>query len=76
MSQVNLYLDEPTLRRIRDAAKGEGISLSRWVRKRLAMELHPMWPKGYFTLFGALAKESFERPRQGRFSDDVRRAGV
>ncbi len=53
MSQVTLYLDEETNRKMRKAARAAGTSRSEWVaeaiRKRLALE----WPEGFSKLAGA-----------------------
>ncbi len=73
MAQLTVYMDEDTLRKIESAAHRSHESISRWVKKHLMMTLENKWPEHYFDLFGSLAKEKFERPAQGRFSDDALR---
>ncbi len=74
MGQLTVYMDNDTLKRIGAAAKREGESISRWVKKRLLSAFRKTWPEGYFDLFGSLKDERFERPKQGHFSQDTRRA--
>ncbi len=73
MAQLTVYVDETTFKRIEMAAKHDHESISKWVKKRLAHAFLSTWPDRYFELFGSLAEESLERPRQGKFSHDVRR---
>lgn len=73
MAQLTVYLDEATLSKIELAAKQSHVSISQWVKERLAGSLHRTWPEGYFTLFGSLSETRFERPRQPSLSKDARR---
>ena len=73
MAQINLYVDNGTLKKISQAAKREHKSISKWVCMRLAIALERTWPEGYFDLFGSLADPSFTRPNQPDFSKDIPR---
>ncbi len=76
MAQLNLYLDDSTMKRIKLAAKRECTSISKWVAFRLEITMAQNWPKGYFDLFGALAKDKLVRPSQGKYSQDFRQASL
>lgn len=64
MPKLTIYIDEPTQRRLKRAARTERLSPSKWVRERLIKSLRTTWPEGYFDLFGSLAGEQFERQRE------------
>jgi len=53
MSQVTIYLDPETARKVREAAAGEGVSRSRWVAKLIERELVSSWPAAVRELAGA-----------------------
>lgn len=77
MGQVTIYLDEGTLRKVKQAARGAHQSFSKWVKLHLEGTCRPTWPQHYFELFGSLAKEgSFKRPKQPSLSLDVRRQAL
>jgi len=73
MSQVTIYLDEPTLKRVKSAAKREHASVSHWVKQQLTVALEDEWPKDYFSVFGALRDRSFKRPKQPAWRQDHKR---
>lgn len=56
MAQLTVYIDEHTLKKINLAAKQEGESVSKWVKKRLEKSLVDAkgWPKGYFEWLDSL----------------------
>jgi len=76
MPKLTIYIDEPTERRLKRAAKTDHLSPSKWVREKLAKSLRTTWPDGYFDLFGSLAGEQFERPKQGDCRDDAPRGSL
>jgi hypothetical protein len=76
MPKLTIYVDEDTQRRLKQAAKRESLSASKWVRLRLARVLKSAWPQGYFELFGSLANEKFERSRQGDLGNDAARESL
>lgn len=73
MSQLTIYLDEETLKRVRKAARSEKRSVSEWTRGKMLEGLKTGWPDGYFELFGSLRDENFHRPPQGDWKEDVER---
>ena len=73
MPQVSLYLDENTLAFARRKAKENKQSVSKYVATVLDEKSASVWPEGYFSLFGALRDESFVRPEQPSFDDDIPR---
>ncbi len=67
MSQLSLYLDEATLKKVEKAAKFNKISVSKWVRNNVIRSLQDEWPEDYFELFGAIADDSFRSPEEPSF---------
>jgi hypothetical protein len=59
MPQVSLYLDETTLRRIELAATTEGVSLSKYVARKLRSSMEDEWPAHFGDLFGAIDDGTF-----------------
>ena len=58
--QLTIYLDREMERRVREAARHEGKSLSRWAGEQLGRAAGAgRWPEGYFELFGSVSDESF-----------------
>jgi len=53
MGQVTIYLDDDTEKRVRKAAKAEGISLSKWITSALRAKTATAWPKEVLELEGA-----------------------
>jgi len=70
MSQLTLYVDEETRRRIERAARQANLSVSRWVVRTISQSLELTWPPAYFELIGSLDDDDLRRPPQGRLSDD------
>lgn len=76
MPQLTIYLDEDTQKRVRKAARAEGVSFSRWIAASLREKTESTWPKAFLDLAGAFP--DFPAPedlrRQGR--DDTRREAL
>jgi len=53
MGQVTIYLDAEAERQARSAARAEGISLSKWVTRRIHKSTKSEWPEGVRRLAGA-----------------------
>lgn len=66
MPQLNIYLDEKTQAKARQAAKRAGCSLSSWARQQLsaATDAGKVWPEGYFELFGSLGDSDLNAPEE------------
>ena len=71
MAQLTVYIDEATRRRIEVAARRAEVSVSQWVKQRLANALETEWPDGFFDLLGSLRDVKVERPDQPDLDDDV-----
>ena len=79
MPQVSLYVDEATMKALRQEAASEGVSLSRHVATRLQNASRMTTTSGLpeellEKLYGCLAQDdSFKRPEQAGFSLDAPR---
>ena len=74
MSQLTIYVDDKTLKKIEGAARREKTSISKWAREHLAAAADGSWPDTFIATFGSLRGSDLRRPPQGRFSDDLPRA--
>ncbi|MEI6613909.1 MAG: hypothetical protein WCL37_03350 [Chrysiogenales bacterium] len=75
MPQISLYIDEPTLKKIENAAQRQRVSISKWVADQLRSRIDPVYPVHYEDLFGSIADKSFTRPREPLFAADTKREG-
>ncbi|OFZ95140.1 MAG: CopG family transcriptional regulator [Betaproteobacteria bacterium RIFCSPLOWO2_02_67_12] len=74
MGQVTIYLDEDTERKARDAARAEGVALSKWVARQLRRRPRGEWPEAVRALAGAWADApSLETIRRYKAKDLARR---
>lgn len=74
MSQLTIYLDADTARRLEEAAKRDGVSVSRWAREHLKSSLDRGWSPEFFELFGSVREDDdFRRPDELLAEDDVKR---
>ena len=66
MPQLNIYLDERTQIKARQAAKRAGCSLSSWARQQLsaAADTGKVWPEGYFDLYASIDDPEFNAPEE------------
>ncbi len=53
MSQLAIYLDAATSRRLDEAARRDGVSRSAWVREAVQARLHNRLPDSFFDTFGS-----------------------
>ncbi len=53
MSQVTIYLDPDTDRRLQAAVKAAGISKSKWIAELIRREVAEEWPAAIHALAGA-----------------------
>jgi hypothetical protein len=70
MPQISLYIDEPTLKKIENAASRQHLSISKWVAEQIRNRIEPSYPSDFENLFGSVNDESFIRPEQLSFRDD------
>lgn len=76
MPQISLYVDTDTLAKIEQVARQEHVSVSRWVRESLQRVLADSYPSRFFTLFGSITDDTFERPQQLQQGNDVSRESL
>lgn len=74
MSQLTIYLEDETLKKIEHHSQLENMSISKWVRSCVLKRLDDTLDLGYFKVFGSLADEnSFSRPEQVDPANDSKR---
>jgi hypothetical protein len=73
MPQISLYIDEPTLKKVENAALRQHVSISKWVAEQIRSRVEPIYPKDYEFLFGSISDESFIRPTDNSFAIDSKR---
>ncbi len=76
MSQLTIYLDDESIKKIENAAALERSSVSKWVKKRLIQSLENQWPTNYFSLFGSLAENDLQPISKLDFSHDAARESL
>lgn len=62
MPQLSLYLDDAAMVKLREDARAEGVSLSRYAAAALEERHRSSWPSGYFGLYGAIDDDTFMAP--------------
>ncbi len=74
MSQLTIYLEEETLKKIEYYSQLENLSISKWVKTCVLKNLDNTLQPGYFKVFGSLAdEEGLSRPEQTDYSEDSKR---
>lgn len=73
MSQLSIYIDEPTLKKVENAAKRHNTSISKWVVEQLKASVDPVYPSGYEELFGSIDDSTFAEPHELHFGSDMKR---
>ena len=53
MGQVTIYLDDETEKTVRAAAESDGVSLSKWIARRVHKGARAEWPASVRELAGA-----------------------
>ena len=76
MPQISLYIDEPTLKKIENAASRQRVSISKWVAEQIKTRIEPVYPPEYENLFGSISDSSFVRPEQLSFNADAIREEI
>jgi hypothetical protein len=54
MAQITIYLPDQVEKKVRRAAKAEGMSVSRWIADRVVHSVDDAWPKGVLNAAGAI----------------------
>jgi hypothetical protein len=52
MAHLTIYLSADVEKRVREAAKAAGTSLSKWVAERVAESVETSWPPEFMSLAG------------------------
>lgn len=73
MSQITLYLDPETEKRMRSAAQEAGLSLSRWVVNVIREKTSKDWPATVRSLAGAWSDIPTPEELRGASGNDVPR---
>ena len=73
MPQISLYIDEPTLKKVENAAKRRRVSISKWVAEQIRARVEPVYPQHYEDLFGSISDDTFVRPKTPSFKADSKR---
>ena len=76
MPQISLYIDEPTLKKVENAAKRQNTSISKWVAEQIRARVEPVYPVDFEKLFGSIDDESFIEPNELSFSTDMQRESL
>jgi hypothetical protein len=76
VSQLNLYLDETTEARVREAAEEAGVSMSRWVADVLREKLADEWPQSIVGLAGAWSDFPTREEIDATSGDDLPRESI
>ena len=73
MGQLSVYIDDETLKKVEEAAKSQNISVSKWITSRIKKSFQTSWDEDFFSLFGSIKDESFQRPDQLDYTHDSKR---
>jgi hypothetical protein len=76
MSQITLYLDEPTQALIDKAAHAHGVSKSRWVAELIRKHAADEWSPEYLALAGRFADFPLSEDSALPIANDVTRLGL
>jgi hypothetical protein len=76
MPQVSLYIDKETLGKIEELAQKSHTSISKWVGNNLKKLIKDDYPEDFFSLFGVLDDDSFNRPSEIAFHADSTREEI
>jgi hypothetical protein len=73
MPQISLYIDEPTLKKVENAALKQHVSISKWVAEQIRTRVEPIYPANFENLFGSISDDTFIRPDDISFKMDNKR---
>jgi hypothetical protein len=67
MPQLHCYISESLAAKVRQRAKGAGLSASRYLAELVKLEVGTEWPEGFFEeVVGGWQGEPLERPPQAQ----------
>lgn len=64
MAQLHFYIPDLLAEKLKEKAKKEHLSVSKYMARLARREVENEWPDGYFDLFGKWQGETLERPKQ------------
>ena len=77
MPQLSLYLDEASMQQLRERARDEGVSLSKYAGAAIEQRVGSTgWPEGYWELYGSIDDESLAAPADLDFARDRPRPAI
>jgi len=76
MPQISLYIDEPTLKKVENAAMRQKVSISKWVAEQIRSRVDPVYPVDYESLFGSIDDDTFTEPEDVAPSSDTARENL
>ena len=70
MPQLHFYVSEDVASDLRRRAKASGLSVSQYIASVVRREVHPGWPKGFFSeVVGGWSGPRLKRDPQPRFEE-------
>lgn len=64
MPQLSLYLDDAAMNLLRESARQEKTSLSRYAKRLIVERSSSSWPVSFWDTYGALDDDSFVAPAE------------
>ena len=74
MGKITIYLDRKTEKMAREAARSEGVSLSKWIVGRIERGARPEWPEHFRELAGAWPDAPSIEEIRAKYGKDVKRS--
>lgn len=74
MGQVTIYLESKTEKKARAAARSEGVSLSKWIARRIEKGTRAEWPATFRALAGAWPDAPTVEQIRTKYGRDVKRS--
>jgi hypothetical protein len=76
MSQITIYLDSATEKKVRRRAKEDGISVSKWIVKTIAGNERDAWPTSVVQAFGSWSDVPEQKAIRRSYGRDVQRESL
>ena len=76
MPQVLLYIDETTLKKVKNAAMRQHVSISKWVAEQIRARVESVYPVDYESLFGSINDDTFVEPQEFSSGADANRESI
>ncbi|RPI77570.1 MAG: hypothetical protein EHM45_08575 [Desulfobacteraceae bacterium] len=76
MPQISLYIDEITLKKVKNVAVRQHVSISKWVAEQIRARVEPVYPVDYESLFGSINDDTFVESQELPFAADANRESI